>query len=53
MLNDKKVNNQKYSDGLIILCHQVKYLFKLGYRQTEGFLISLARRGVKDFRDVP
>ena len=31
-----KGRSQLYSDALIIFCHAIKYLYHLGYRQTQG-----------------
>lgn len=56
---DKKISeyqrrgNQKYSDETIIICNQVKYLLKLAFRQTQGFLESLAKRKLEILSDIP
>lgn len=44
--NEKNVSsithgNMKYSNEAIIICHQIKYHFRLPYRQTEGFMRAL------------
>lgn len=53
LLKYKKKHNQQYSDAVVIMCHQVKYLLKLPYRQTEGFLTSLVKKGFADLGKIP
>ena len=43
---EKLPGNMKYDDACMIMAHSIKYAFKLGYRQTQGFMESLKRQGL-------
>jgi hypothetical protein len=53
IIDQKRKHNQQYSDSIIMICHYIKYQYKLGYRQVEGFLEGVVKRGYLNLTKVP
>jgi hypothetical protein len=48
-----KGKTRKYSDAIIIICHQINYLYKLPYRQTQGLLENIKKNSNLNIDEVP